>query len=73
MTTAFATVSAIANAVRSGAVTAISVVEGHLARIEETQPAINAFTLVQQESALRRGRSRLTEPPLPINIFPLCA
>ena len=52
MSPAFTGVSAIANAVANGAVTAVDVVTDHLERATASQDRINAFTLIQHDSAL---------------------
>ncbi|MCP3993858.1 MAG: amidase [bacterium] len=52
MSRAFAGVSAIANAVASGAVSVTEVITDHLERAEASQDRINAFTLIQHDSAL---------------------
>ncbi len=54
---AAATATDISAAVRAGTVTARAVVEAALARIECANPAINAFTAVAADRALRRARS----------------
>ncbi len=48
-------VAAIANAVANGAVSAREIVADHLERAEASQDAINAFTLLQTDSALARA------------------
>ena len=42
-------------AVRSGARSAVSVVEEHLAAAAASQDSLNAFTLIDEEGALRRA------------------
>jgi aspartyl-tRNA(Asn)/glutamyl-tRNA(Gln) amidotransferase subunit A len=46
----------IAESVRSGQVTAVSVMEEHIARIEKANPQINAFAHLDLESALETAR-----------------
>ena len=57
MSRAFTGVSAIANAVASGAVSATEVATDHLERAEASQDRINAFTLIQHKSALASARA----------------
>ncbi|HLX28356.1 MAG TPA: AtzE family amidohydrolase [Casimicrobiaceae bacterium] len=51
-----ATAAAIATAVRNGDVSACAVVEATLARIERDNPAINAFTAIAVDRALKHAR-----------------
>ena len=52
---AFDTASSIADRVRSGATTAVDVVEQHLARIDEREGDIHAFNLVLADAARERA------------------
>ncbi len=51
MSTSFGSVSAIAHAVATGALSAADVVAAHLERVEHSQDRLNAFTLVQVDLA----------------------
>ena len=53
----WATSSAIAKAVASGAATASSVTEATLARIARLNPTLNAFTTVTAERARARAKA----------------
>ncbi len=53
----WATAAEIAAAVSSGTTSATSVVEGALARINERNPTLNAFTAVTAERALAKARA----------------
>lgn len=46
----------LADAIRSGDVSAVDAVEAHLARIAERNPAINAIVTLDADGALRRAR-----------------
>ena len=70
------TAIAIANAVRSGATSARSVVEEHLGRIDEREAELHAFNLVTREAALQAAddidrRVAAGEDPGPLAGVPL--
>jgi amidase len=56
MDVVFASAVELAAAIRTGAISSQEVVDAHLARIEERNPALNAVVTLDAEGALRRAR-----------------
>ena len=66
-----ATAAEIAAAVRRGAITAVAVLDAHLARIDALNPSLNAFTTVTRarargEAAPELHRRRVSSPRHPV-------
>ena len=57
--------AAMAEAVRSGAVSAVALAQASLDRIDATNGRVNAFTDVVRERALRRAATRTTSRASP--------
>ena len=56
MDVVFASAVELAGAIRTGAVSSRQVVQAHLERIEEKNPALNAVVTLDAEGALRNAR-----------------